>query len=904
MVLKELEISGFKSFANKTVIRFEHAVTAVVGPNGCGKSNILDAVKWVLGERSVKAIRGENKEDVIFSGTDQRKAVNYAEVQITFDNQQRLFSLDRDEVKIGRRLYRDGQNQYLLSDQRVTLKEIENLLMDTGVGKSSYSFMEQGRMDMILSSKPEDRRSIFEEAAGISRFKSQRQEAERNLENARVNMTRIEDILRELERELKIKTAQAEKTKKYNTLKESMQKHDLKIRLLTIEELGNQLKEKDQKLKKRLSQQEKFRQKSIQTEDKIQQSHDQQHQIQEQLHQKNITNQVSREKITQGEMQIKKLQVSISERQAQFKHLDEQTSRIDKRIKELKENLHEQSQLSLLLSGQRQEIEENQEKNKTTLKDLEFNIKDNQVKMRKNLVELEKLKQELRKEREAQQQAVLELLTALKQEKDAYLAYAAKQEDKKKNLQANLLKLQALIESGSILKLSNDISPISLSRELDSISALSPGLKTLLFEKGGIHSKKEDLDEKILHREQEIAESDDAIISLRKDIAKSQELHGNESRRREALIGELNTSNVQIKNVSERESTYKNQLTGEEANYQFLNQQRKKTEQEILAANDTIRKTQESIRQLTSGIEKEVNQIQNLETKLEKQREKHNDLERELRSNQEKIEAEYSAINELEIALGTLLAAREAQVQDIFNDYNMTLEEVRESIGKARIQLATEKEKLSTLKQEVYKLGPVNPLAIEEVTEVKKLYDHNDQQLADLKQARGDILAVIEDIEKKSEEQFLLSFGEIEKNFGIVFKKLFKGGDIKLKLLEPDKPLESGIDISVQPPGKKARSLRLLSGGEKALTAIALMFGIYMVRSSPFCVLDEIDAPLDDQNVGRFAQIIAEFKNTTQFILITHHKKTMASAEAIFGVTMQEPGISQLLSVELKESYA
>ena len=297
MVLKELEISGFKSFANKTVIRFEHAVTAVVGPNGCGKSNILDAVKWVLGERSVKAIRGENKEDVIFSGTDQRKAVNYAEVQITFDNRQRLFSLDRDEVKIGRRLYRDGQNQYLLSDQRVTLKEIENLLMDTGVGKSSYSFMEQGRMDMILSSKPEDRRSIFEEAAGISRFKSQRQEAERNLENARVNMTRVEDILRELERELKIKTAQAEKTKKYNTLKESMQKHDLKIRLLTIEELGNQLKEKDQKLKKRLAQQEKLRQKSIQTEDKIQQSHAQQQQIQEQLHQKNITNQVSREKL-------------------------------------------------------------------------------------------------------------------------------------------------------------------------------------------------------------------------------------------------------------------------------------------------------------------------------------------------------------------------------------------------------------------------------------------------------------------------------------------------------------------------------------------------------------------------------------------------------------------------------
>ena len=459
--------------------------------------------------------------------------------------------------------------------------------------------------------------------------------------------------------------------------------------------------------------------------------------------------------------------------------------------------------MSLLLSGQRQEIEENQKKNKTTLKDLEVNIKENQEKMKRSLVELEKLKQELRKEREAQQQAVLELLTALKQEKDAYLAYAAKQEDKKKDLQASLLKLQDLIESGSASKISDELLPISISRELNSISALSPGLKTLLFEKGGIHSKKEDLDEKILRREQEITESDNAIINLRKDIANSQELHGNESRRREALIGELNTSNVQIKNVSERESTYKNQLKGEEANYQFLNQQRRNIDQEILAANDAIRKTQESIRQLTSGIEKEVNQIQSLETKLDKQREKHTALEKELRNNQERIEAEYSAINELEIALGTLLAAREAQVQDIFNDYNMTLDEVRESIGKARIQLATEKEKLSALKQEVHKLGPVNPLAIEEVIEVKKLYDHNDQQLTDLRKARGDILAVIEDIEKKSEEQFLKSFGRNRKNFAIVFKKLFKGGDIKLKLLEPEKPLESGIDISVQPPGKK-----------------------------------------------------------------------------------------------------
>ena len=257
MTLKELEILGFKSFADKTKISFSTSVSGVVGPNGCGKSNVLDSMKWVLGEKSVKTMRGEKMEDVIFAGTATRKAANFAQVSLTFDNRLRFLNIDTDDVKVGRRLYRDGQSQYFINDSRVALKEIEDLFRDTGVGKSSYSFMEQGRMDQILSSKPEDRRLIFEEAAGVSRFKAQREDAEKNLENTQLNLTRVQDIQRELERELKIKEAQAKKTAEYNALMAKYKDHDLKIRYLMVRDSNDKLEDLKEKLSRRHGEKEK-----------------------------------------------------------------------------------------------------------------------------------------------------------------------------------------------------------------------------------------------------------------------------------------------------------------------------------------------------------------------------------------------------------------------------------------------------------------------------------------------------------------------------------------------------------------------------------------------------------------------------------------------------------------------
>ncbi|MDH5719909.1 MAG: chromosome segregation protein SMC [Spirochaetia bacterium] len=262
----------------------------------------------------------------------------------------------------------------------------------------------------------------------------------------------------------------------------------------------------------------------------------------------------------------------------------------------------------------------------------------------------------------------------------------------------------------------------------------------------------------------------------------------------------------------------------------------------------------------------------------------------------------FKSVGDLEIKIGTLIGSKEALLQEIYNDYTLTYGEIKEKFERSKIIPEKEKELLKNLKKEIEILGPINPLAFEELKNITELYNANENQIKDITAAKENIVKILEEIDEKSRVLFLESFEKIQHNFSEVFQKLFNGGKAKLSLLEPENPLTSGIDIQVQPPGKRPRSLRLLSGGEKALTAIALMFGIYMVRSSPFCVLDEIDAPLDDLNVARFLSILDEFRNNTQFILITHNKKTMAKAESLFGVTMEEAGISKVLSVELKSA--
>lgn len=914
MVLKEIEINGFKSFANKTTIRLEHPLTAIVGPNGCGKSNILDALKWVLGEKSVRSIRGEKMEDVIFSGTDTKKALNYAEVIITLKNEGRFLPIDSDLVKIGRRLYRDGQSQYFLNDNRVSRKEIETLLLDTGLGKSAYSFMEQGRMDMILSSKPEERRYIFEEAAGISRFKAQKEEAEKNLESTQHNITRLQDILHELERELKLKQSQAEKTKKYNLLREKQKEHDLRIRYYTLKEIDEKKEHLQKKLQNKMAQIEKAKQKILLLEQQIHKIEEEQNNLRTELHQKDLGNQISRERISQEEKKIKDLENQRDSLEKQKKELVEQIKRIEKRLNDLKREYSHQNQLTLELNIRLEDAEKNLEDLKKKSQIVEKELLENTKAKEKLKQEYKNLQLALKEKREKMELVIQDLLNSLQKES---LLWQEKEQQfihKKQNLSEKLKKFienlkreyekHAKSPEKFYLEFPKILQNFPLSdflADLQNLTQIPASLRHTLFEKGGIHSQKQELSQAIEDIEKKLLileNSENQIIEKMNSLEKEKE----EIRiNHENLMRDIQSFQVQRKGYVERERDLKVQLENEEKSYNYFIQQYQKLEKQILALVEEEKKSLAGIENLKSNISQELSRMENLEKKIYKLEEKKREIQENMKLESEKNNQLFGEINEMEVQLGTLLGSREVMLQDIYNDYNLTFLELEEKIKNAKITLQEEKNKILDLKREIEALGPINPLALEELEAIEKLYKNNQEQLKDILKAKEDILQVLGDIEKKSEKLFLESFAQIENNFRQVFRRLFNGGDARLTLLEPEKPLYSGIEIQAQPPGKRPKSLRLLSGGEKALTAIALMFAIYMVRSSPVCILDEIDAPLDDHNVGRFLKLLDDFKDKTQFILITHNKKTMAHADAIFGVTMEDPGISKILSVELKK---
>lgn len=917
MTLKELEILGFKSFADKTKISFSTSVSGVVGPNGCGKSNVLDSMKWVLGEKSVKTMRGEKMEDVIFAGTTSRKAANFAQVSLTFDNRLRFLHIDTDDVKVGRRLYRDGQSQYFINDSRVALKEIEELFRDTGIGKSSYSFMEQGRMDQILSSKPEDRRIIFEEAAGVSRFKAQREEAEKNLENTQLNLTRVQDIQRELERELKTKEAQAKKTAEYNALRSKYQEHDLKIRYLMVRDTQAKLDELKEKLVKRHAEKEKIQQKLIQMQERLSAFDEEERILKEELHKKDVTSQVANETIARHTQTIEEKEVRRVALLSQMAGLKERITGFEKRIKELKKEALEQNQFTLQLdlkvSDIEKEIKRMQEGIDASVREIDEsnvtikNLEHEKTAAQKTLSEVKKRYEE----------TIHELLVSLKNEKTRWEKTAKNREQAFTEIE--LYCTQTESQLGVLLAMPSDQSEqmreklvqIQTSRVFEKITEkahvlaeMSRGLYEILFEKGGVHSRKEELDENITAIETQIARAsaETERLTLRKhELAEEIAMSKQE---KEKLSGDIRSLNVQITSVKEKEKNIAQQITHEETNMSFVRAQFTETDRSLMQLAQEQKNLTREVEKLKASIEKETQRIVGIERDIKKADDKRRELVLTMKNEGGKTDEVFSAITELEGKLGALNSSRDMFLQNIYNDYSLTLQEVTEKFATRKLVLGDEKDKLTEIQRTIAALGQINQLAIEEHRHLKELFDHQQTQVDDILKAQADIKKVIDEIHAKSETLFRESFEQINQNFANLFAKLFNGGQAKLDLIDPDRPLASGIEIEATPPGKNTKSMRLMSGGEKAMTAIALMFAIYMVRSSPFCVLDEIDAPLDEQNVSRFLTLLDEFSRNTQFILITHNKKTMAKTQVLYGVTMNEPGVSTLLSVELNKVSA
>lgn len=1052
MYLKELEIFGFKSFPGKTNLKFESGITAIVGPNGCGKSNIFDSIKWVLGEQSPKSLRGSKMEDIIFNGTESYPPLNYAEVAITFSNEDRYLPIDYKEVNIARRLYRSGESQYFINKNMVRLKDVQELFMGTGIGEATYSFIEQGKIEIFLSYKPEDKRLIFDEASGIIKYKERKKETLRRLEETEENLLRLEDILSEVRRQIQYLERQVEKAKKYKEIQAQLLEVEKKIATLQsleleekinklLDELNiftekeqektNQLKELNDRWQVLYSQLKSLRVRLAELAETVaslgaqiegannyitvnyqrikelsQRNVNLEHsktnliqrlKLQEQKHQTETKHlEALEEKVKNLDQEIKKLEVEKDELGKKIEEAKKKTNALKTKILDLESKkvqshntlIEIQAQLSslanrkkrLLLDKAKLEtlLAENKEnfkaeeaaflKAKANLENLE-DEKNSLVHKEKSLVSLiEETKTKLvDKEKE-----LLELKASYEFLKDLHIKYETFSLKKKitvifdeepKNINKLVASLQDVEfkKEGNFYKAQIEAKVVSfeekqleeridlVQEEIKSIKIKLQDLEqekiklteSLSAENVQIEEKRKQMQEKLQEKdvlkrevdrlEEEFQLLEEEIKATIEDMADSEKKQTEVSQELSVYEEDLNKANQDLwrcqeimSGGSERIKEIDIEVARRQAQRQSLFSEKDAVSSKISLFNDEMN----SIRTNLEQVDKESQEnnlrissfnskIKELEAKISEDKVKIEEYtkdkgkleEEELSLNKKMDEAKESMqrLEKEEQELRTSIYNKKLEIQSfeyekekirdyIRQVYNIEFEPASQEIGEENINVfLAEKEKFQ---KRMKFLGEVNLVAIEEFEELKKREDFLENQKQDLVTSKENLKKAIAKINRTSKELFVETFTKIEQEFNKNFRFLFNGGKANLILIEPDNVLESGVEIEVQPPGKKLQNVSLLSGGEKALTAIALIFAIFRVKPSPLCLLDEIDAPLDEANVGRFNYLLKEFASFSQFILITHNKKTMSNADVLYGVTMEEKGISKLVSVK------
>ena len=904
-----MEMFGFKSFADRTCVEFEPGITVVVGPNGCGKSNIVDSIKWVLGEKQAKSIRGTTMEDVIFSGTEQRKPVSLAEVSLTINNSERILDIDSDSVIVSRRIFRDGESEYLINKSPVRLKDLERLFLDTGIGKSSYSVMEQGKMDLILSTKAEDRRYIFEEAAGISRYKMQKKESLRRLQETGENLERINDIIHEIEREKDLKSKQAEKTKLYLGLKAEHNELDIKLNALKHRDLVRREEKLLADIEKLKQQQAEISARvasiSAENEKDEKRKNDLQHQLHEldkRLHEYRIRlgdidakTEKNRELIVEQEGRKKSTEKKLSERAENMNRLSEERTKTEQSGVDIKARIaSDREKLAVFFETRKRKIDsihssrDKIEVNKRTIREKEHKLRELrealEVVIRKLIDAIDRRKIELQDSEEERQGVRQKIHSSLE------------------ILERSLVSARECLDAGRTIEAMEHLKEIdaaALREDITSFESYEDGFRSILFDKTGIHAEKENLDHRIADETRDIENLRAEITALEEHITLEQkeledvnsmirrienDLATNETNR-EWIERQIVSLDVQIKDVIRQMEGFREDMTRSDGIIENLKKEIAEWENRLVDYNEKSRSLVQNIAELTGKreeIEKRIGDRRNVSLKDEQ----------ELKNLVERIGAQDRTLVEL--------VFRKDSIKDyLWTEYEKKIADV-ERIPVDESQLQALQNSMADVKKKIQDLGPVNNLAIQEYRDLKKRFEYYLEQKNDIEKARQDILSVIDDINRTSVEMFISTFKEIQKNFSEVFRRLFEGGEASINILEPENVLESGIDIVVCPPGKKPKNINLLSGGERALTAIALLFATYMVKPSPFCFLDEIDAPLDEENIGRFLRMLKEFARGTQFVIVTHNKKTMSIGESIYGVTMEEPGVSKIVSLQMK----
>ena len=1181
MRLKGLELQGFKSFADRTVLDFENGITAVVGPNGSGKSNISDAMRWVMGEQSAKSLRGGNMQDVIFSGTQKRKPLGYAEVSLIIDNSDKKLPVDFEEVVVTRRLFRSGESKYYINKSSVRLKDIHELFMDTGVGRDGYSIIGQGKISEIISTKSEDRRTMFEEAAGITKFRYRKEEAERKLSHTNDNVTRVNDIITEIEGQIGPLKQQSEKAKKFLNLRDKLKVLEVNVALKNIvkyrkliEEVGGQMETLTAQLdeiNKKIEDNEKQTEQifnDINEAEKFAEEKRQKQQINIQtLSEYKSDIEVLKSKITGNNENINRIQSEIAELNEKFDEIeksvqgeeegftllknkqmslnedievlenklvefDKESAQGNEQINSINtdiiENMNNVANLRSKISNYKALIQSFNERAETVSKELsdkkedierictnvdklqneydklldentklkeklnyehteylkltaectatgdELSNKKNQlqqsVSRQKLLVDMEKsfdnynrsvkavmneylsgnLKgvklygtvaslinvdkeyataievalggsaQYIVTETEDDAKKSIDFLKRSKQGRATFLPVSATKggnlnenglsscvgylgvasdlinfDEKYNNVIAGLLgrvvvvdnidnavaisrkysyKFRVVTLSGELLAPGGSMSGgsknntnglfartneiIELDATIKSLTAdveklqkkydlvfydkevkkklveniqtnvteknndlikiqsdlshykaftdsLLDGQKAMNNELEQLNVQVEDMDKEIEIHTLEIDAVNSKIAALEKEIDQKRERLGVDSKARGGIVEKINEAKIELNTVMKDVEMYNQKIAMVNLRKQEITiniEQKKKNIDEIRDVNDDINddinfKTEqiESINEEISALNSVIENSENARKEAQESIKNQQEENYKLRDNQLVVQQEQSRVESRKTKTDVEL---ENIINKLWEDYELTIttaEELKTEIPDNAVR------QINEIKSEIKGLGNINIDAIEEYNQVGERYEFLKTQRDDLVEAQNNLQQVIEDMVMIMKQQFTEKFAVINKHFGETFVQLFGGGKAELVLTEPKDVLNSGVEINVQPPGKAVKNMLQLSGGEQAFVSIALLFAILKVRPAPFCVLDEIEAALDDVNVVRFADYLKKFSHNSQFIVVTHRRGTMESANILYGVTMQEQGVSRLLSLNIDD---
>ncbi|MBU0687473.1 MAG: chromosome segregation protein SMC [Candidatus Margulisbacteria bacterium] len=839
MYIKSLTLRGFKTFADKTEILLDPVggITAIVGPNGCGKSNVVDAIRWVLGEQSSKSLRTENLEEIIFAGSAERKPLSMAEITLLMENSDGLLPIDFTEVSIKRRVFRDCESEFFINKSPCRLKDIKDLFLDTGLGGGTYSIISQGQVDAILSSKPEDRRAIFEEAAGINKYKTRKQAAERKLIAAEQNLLRVSDLRGEIGEQLVVLDDQAAKATEYMDAKNRLKAVDIG---LCRKQLGRFLEKKQELLAKI-----------------------------EELKQASLAN---LDELKKGEQKKAELRGKVRELEGKERTLRMQLA----------------GDVDEALKNQIIAANANLSDQKNALRDLEEQVRFAKFEIERNLQSKEKFlgrSAALGCEIPGVTSQIAEIKRKLEEIKDSTVSLS----EKKKSFEGEE---EQILES--ILNLVKDIyaKVADLSAKLASKFADGAADKnvSLLAVGEGVGSLLQELKLGTTSLEN--------LLARKKGFKKvTEEGAAKESDLRVALAAH----EVKLNNQSEEAERLKTEVSLLEKTNEIQNKDIDKYESEKTAIAQNISALEAEVADLNAKFASSRSAVNQELELLAQQREA---LESELDQLDQKVQAdgEGTSVSEglmrTEIALAKLEGENSAIENKLLEEYSLTVAEVQEFNDEVS-SIAKAKEEIEHLRNRLRDLEPVNLLAIDECKRIKERMSFIDEHYADLNLARENLKSLITELDAKAQASFLETIEIVNRNFQEIFASLFEGGEAKIILGEGGDALTAGIEIIARPRGRKWLSLALLSGGEKSLTAIAILFSLLKTHPSPFCFLDEVDAALDDANVRRFSKMLREFARTIQMVVITHNKRTMEAADVIYGITMEEMGISKVISMKL-----